>query len=383
MRKILATACFALLVSFFSAPVYAQSQSPVVLPGGCGTASFISNSGYPTEDSTGKLCVNATVSASISPFTPGASGARGTQLSVTTADSSGSLPTNGGAVVVTNTGSNPIYCNVNGNAATTSDQEVTASGGWFNFGIPSGVTTLHCIATGGSSTANSLGGSGLATGTGGGGGGGGGGTVAQGTGGASAWLVTGTGGTFPVTGTFWQATQPVSVASGAVASGAYAPGAFQAGAGADGWDTAEGTTTSTACPVSGTATVVGCLRSAVNNPVTLGSASGGISTKTLAALTNTAIAVKAAAGQVYSAQCSNSDATHWAYIQIFNVAAASVTMGTTAPTKFVGIPPASNAGFTFSLVGDQYSTAISAGAASTSTGGTAPTTAIDCTVDFL
>jgi hypothetical protein len=29
----------------------------------------------------------------------------------------------------------------------------------------------------------------------------------------TAWLVTGTGGTFPVTGTFWQATQPVSVAA--------------------------------------------------------------------------------------------------------------------------------------------------------------------------
>jgi hypothetical protein len=29
----------------------------------------------------------------------------------------------------------------------------------------------------------------------------------------TAWLVTGTGGTFPVTGTFWQATQPVSIAS--------------------------------------------------------------------------------------------------------------------------------------------------------------------------
>jgi hypothetical protein len=29
----------------------------------------------------------------------------------------------------------------------------------------------------------------------------------------TAWLVTGTGGTFPVTGTFWQATQPVSIAA--------------------------------------------------------------------------------------------------------------------------------------------------------------------------
>lgn len=45
------------------------------------------------------------------------------------------------------------------------------------------------------------------------GGGGGGGTVDQGTGGASAWLVTGTvgvSGSVAVTGAFWQATQPVS-----------------------------------------------------------------------------------------------------------------------------------------------------------------------------
>src|SRR3990167_2221599 len=32
----------------------------------------------------------------------------------------------------------------------------------------------------------------------------------------TAWLVTGTGGTFPVTGTFWQATQPVSIATAPV-----------------------------------------------------------------------------------------------------------------------------------------------------------------------
>ena len=30
---------------------------------------------------------------------------------------------------------------------------------------------------------------------------------------STAWLVTGTGGTFPVTGTFWQATQPVSIST--------------------------------------------------------------------------------------------------------------------------------------------------------------------------
>lgn len=147
----------------------------------------------------------------------------------------------------------------------------------------------------------------------------------------------------------------------------------------------EGAITDTVCAATGNVTVTGCLRAAVQllgGAVPLGSASGGLSVKTLPALTNTAIAVKAAAGQVYKGQCSNADATHWAYLQLFNVAAASVTMGTTAPADFVGIPPGSNTGFTLSLVGEQFSTAISAGVASSSTGGTAPTTTLDCTVAF-
>lgn len=55
------------------------------------------------------------------------------------------------------------------------------------------------------------------------GGSGGGGIVDQGTGGASAWLVTGNvgvTGSVSVTGTFWQATQPVSVASLPLPTGA-------------------------------------------------------------------------------------------------------------------------------------------------------------------
>lgn len=115
---------------------------------------------------------------------------------------------------------------------------------------------------------------------------------------------------------------------------------------------------------------------------TLGSASGGTSVKTLAALSNTAVAVKASAGQVFRVQCYNPDASAKAYIQIFNVAAASVTMGSTAPNDFIGVAAGTSAGFTRNLVGDQYSTAISAGAASTATGGTAPTTALDCTVSY-
>jgi hypothetical protein len=172
----------------------------------------------------------------------------------------------------------------------------------------------------------------------------------------------------PATSSVWS----VSVASGAAV---------------DGWDVTKGTKSDAPCASGSTTpcTVEARLAHMENllaGPVPLGSASGGMSVKTLPALTNTAISVKAAAGQVYKGQCSNADTTHWAYLQLFNVAAASVTMGTTAPADFVGIPPGSNTGFTLSLVGEQFSTAISAGVASSSTGGTAPTTTLDCTVAF-
>jgi hypothetical protein len=173
-------------------------------------------------------------------------------------------------------------------------------------------------------------------------------------------------------------TQPISAASGAIG----------VGAGLDGWDVTKGTkadpvaTVPTSTTVASEISLLKAIANLLNGAVPLGSASGGLSVKTLPALTNTAIAVKAAAGQVYKGQCSNADTTHWAYLQLFNVAAASVTMGTTAPADFVGIPPGSNTGFTMSLVGEQFSTAISAGVASSSTGGTAPTTTLDCTVAF-
>jgi hypothetical protein len=132
----------------------------------------INASSYAVPCSSGTpLPISGTITASLGGFTPSTSGARMTQLAVTTADSSGNLPT-GAVAVISNTGTtNPMYCNVNGVAATTSDQLIPISS-WYAFTVPSGVTMLHCIATGGSTTANGVGGAGLATGAGGGGGGG-------------------------------------------------------------------------------------------------------------------------------------------------------------------------------------------------------------------
>ena len=134
---------------------------------------------------TNPIPVTGSFSATVSGFTPSASSFRMTPLTVTTSDSSATLPT-GAVTIVSNVGTtNPMYCNANGVAATTSDQLIPPDS-WFAFTIPGGVSTLHCIATGGSTTANGLGGQGLPTGSGGGGGGSGGSNASVGATGAAA-----------------------------------------------------------------------------------------------------------------------------------------------------------------------------------------------------
>lgn len=118
----------------------------------------------------------------------------GTPISVTTGGVSGTLPA-GAVVVATNVGTtNAAYCKL-GASATTSDQYIAPSGGWFAFTVGS-ATQLTCITSTSTTTVNMVGGSGLPTGTGGGGGGSGG---------------------------------AVTIASGGVASGAYASGSLAAG----------------------------------------------------------------------------------------------------------------------------------------------------------
>lgn len=149
-----------------------------------------------------------------------------------------------------------------------------------------------------------------------------------------------------------------------------------------------GSNTDTPCTLPATTTACSLLAvqkaaaNAILTPPTLGSASGGMSIKTLPGLTNTAggTAVKASAGQVYRVQCYNPDASNSALIELFNT--ASVTLGTTTPFDFVEIGPGQNAGFTLSLVGEQFSSAITAAGVKTYNTATAPTTALDCTVAY-
>lgn len=103
--------------------------------------------------------------------------------------------------------------------------------------------------------------------------------------------------------------------------------------------------------------------------------SGGLSMFSDVDLDETAVAVKAAAGQVYHIHAINLDATPL-YLQLFDVAQGSVTVGTTTPDAVYGIPSqgdANGAGFTVSIPqGLAFGTAITAAVTTTPTGSGGP-----------
>jgi hypothetical protein len=63
------------------------------------------------------------------------------------------------------------------------------------------------------------------------------------------------------------------------------------------------------------------------------------------------------------------------YIQVWDVASGSITVGTTAPTYVIPIPATTGANVEFS-VGIAHATAINIAATTTPTGSTAPGTAL-------
>lgn len=169
--------------------------------------------------------------------------------------------------------------------------------------------------------------------------------------------------TQPVSGTFWQATQPVSCSLCATAANQEVTAA---GSSASSAQAIQGVTGGVAVPVTGT--------------FGLGT-TGGWTPLRLSALTNTAVAIKGAQGQLGMLQCYNPSAVQ-TYIQIYNVASGSVTVGTTTPTLSIPIAPTATGGWALSNPGIQFSTAISAAATTTATGGTAPGIAADCNVVY-
>ena len=99
------------------------------------------------------------------------------------------------------------------------------------------------------------------------------------------------------------------------------------------------------------------------------------------ALSTTVKSVKTSAGQLGMVQCYNPNATQ-VYIQVFNMNASWVVLGTTAPTLSIPISATSTGGWALASPGTGFSTGMSIAATTTATGSTAPSTAIDCNVAY-
>ena len=116
-----------------------------------------------------------------------------------------------------------------------------------------------------------------------------------------------------------------------------------------------------------------------------GRTTGGLSTYWDNDLDETAVAVKAGAGTLYAIHAINLTAAPL-YLQLFDVAQGSVTVGTTSPTMQFVIPAnadSDGAGFTLNVPqGIAFGTAITA-AASTDNGGNGAPTANACHVNLF
>src|SRR6516162_4224228 len=143
----------------------------------------------------------------------------------------------------------------------------------------------------------------------------------------TAWLVTGAGGTFPVTGTFWQATQPVSIAATVNTS------ASQSGT----WTVQPGNTANT------TPWLVLPALTAASNGLT--------SSRVAAAATTNATSLKASAGEMARIDVFNT-ATYAVFLKFYNKA-SSPTVGTDTPVWT--IPVSAGGGYSTEFMRGKYS----------------------------
>jgi len=116
----------------------------------------------------------------------------------------------------------------------------------------------------------------------------------------------------------------------------------------------------------------GNLRGTVSTAV---ATTGGMTRFRNTALSNTATAVKASAGNLYYYHVYNSNAAD-AFLQLYNVAQGSVTVGTTTPDLTLAIPAGGVLDGSFDGAPFSFSTAITIAATTTITGGSAPSTGL-------
>lgn len=99
-------------------------------------------------------------------------------------------------------------------------------------------------------------------------------------------------------------------------------------------------------------------------------------------ITNTAEALKASPGLIIGGEVFNGDASAVAYLVFFQVAAASVVLGTTVPVYTVAVP----AGAARAFVPPRpirCTTAMSYAAVTTRLGSTAPSTALTACIHYF
>lgn len=209
--------------------------------------------------------------------------------------------------------------------------------------------------------------------------------------------IDGSGTSLPVSGTFWQTTQPVSLADNSHVT---------FGAKADAKSTATDTTAVSAMSVwkqisasvqAIASSVAGTLTATVTQSGTwtvqpgntanttpwlatqTPATSGGLSIYS-GSIGATATSVKGSAGQVYGWYIYNSNASA-VYVQVFNVVSGSVTLGTTSPTFSLGIPASSGANVSFDS-GIAMGTAITVAVTTTRSGSTGPGSTVDLNIFY-
>lgn len=181
--------------------------------------------------------------------------------------------------------------------------------------------------------------------------------------------------TVAVTGTFWQATQPVSAASLPLPSGAATaakqPSLGTAGSPATDVITVQGNPSATPMPVSGSASAAG--------GSSTWSAEGGSGT---ALLSNTPVTVQGSATSLYTAVIDNTaNPSAATYLQFFDT--PSPTVGTTAPKFVIPVPAGGYWSQGFGTEGKvAFATALTVAATTTRTGATAPASPIAVTLFY-
>lgn len=99
------------------------------------------------------------------------------------------------------------------------------------------------------------------------------------------------------------------------------------------------------------------------------------------AVTTTVQSIKASTGQLYGYHIFNPNSTV-CWVQLFNLAAGSVVLGTTVPFKSLGIPALGGA-VTSKTIGAAFDTAISVAVTTTRNGNSACAIALDVDVEYF